>query len=327
MNIEMINAAATRLSNLVRCTPLLNSPVIDKLAGRRVWIKPECLQITGSFKFRGAWSAISALNPEVRTRGVVTFSSGNHAQGVALAAQTFGAPAIIVMPTDAPQTKIMSTKKMGAEVILSDRDRKHQEQIVAELSSERGLTIIKPFDNAEVIAGQGTIGLEIAEQARKCGVTEAEVLICCGGGGLLSGIALALEAKAPRLQCRSVEPQGFNDMARSIALGDYVRNMYTSGSICDAILTPEPGKLTFPIIRRLCGSGLVVSDEDVLRAMVIAFEQLKLVVEPGGAVALAAILFQISEIKGDDVICIISGGNVDAGVFVNALTQFGMEND
>ena len=324
MNIEMIRAARGRLEGKVRRTLLLNSPFLDEIAGRRVWIKPECLQHTGSFKFRGGWSALSAMSPDDRARGVIAFSSGNHGQGVAFAAARHGAPAVIVMPSDAPKVKIDNTRALGAEVILYDRATEDRDAITARLSAERGLTLIKPFDDPLVIAGQGTCGLEIAEQAAVEGITSADVLVCCGGGGFASGIALALEAEAPGLRVRPAEPEGFDDMARSLRSGVIERNERMSGSICDAIQTPQPGNLTFPILSRLAGPGLVVSEDEALHAVALAFSRLKLVAEPGGVVALAAALFHPDEIEGEDVIVTISGGNVDAGVFRMALERFGV---
>lgn len=319
MNIEMIRAAAERLDGHARRTPLLSSPFLDDIAGRRVWIKAECLQHTGSFKFRGAWSALSALDPEVRAKGVIAFSSGNHAQGVALAARTFGVPAVIIMPADSPKSKLDNTAALGAEVITYERGSQDRDVIGARLSEERGLTLIKPFDEPQVIAGQGTCGLEIAQQAAENGITEADVIVCCGGGGLTSGIALALEAEAPGLRVRPVEPKGFDDVARSLRSGGIERNNAMSGNICDAIITPQPGDITFPILRRLCGPGLTVSEDEALQAMAHAFARLKLVAEPGGAVALAAALFRKDQIEGEDVIVTISGGNVDAPMFARAL--------
>lgn len=318
-DIAMIEAAAARAGDRVRRTPLLSSPFLDEIAGRRVLVKAEVLQHTGSFKFRGGWSAVSALAPEVRARGVIAFSSGNHAQGVALAAKLHGAPAVIIMPSDAPRLKIDNTRALGAEVVLYDRAGEDRDAMGARLSAERGLTLVKPFDEPQVIAGQGTCGLEIAEQATEAGVKQADVLVCCGGGGLTSGVALALEARAPGLRARPVEPEGFDDTARSLAAGKILRNAALSGSICDAIVTPAPGQITFPILRRLCGPGLVVSEEEVLRAMALAFARLKIVIEPGGAVALAAALFRPDALAGDAVIAIATGGNVDAGLFQEAL--------
>jgi threonine dehydratase len=323
MNIEMIRAAAERLKGHARRTPLLNSPFIDDIAGRRVWVKPECLQHTGSFKFRGAWSAVSALDADLRKRGVIAYSSGNHAQGVALAAASHGTSAVIVMPADAPRMKIDNTRALGAEVVLYDRATEDRDVIGATLAQQRGLTLVRPYDDPQVIAGQGTTGLEIAEQAAEAGVTRADVVVCCGGGGFASGIGLALEAVAPDMRLRIAEPEGFDDVTRSLASGRIERNVRLSGSLCDAIITPQPGDLTFPILKRLCGPGLVVSDDEALHAVVLAFGRLKVVAEPGGAVALAAALFRADQIAGEDVIVTISGGNVDAEVFRRALERFG----
>ncbi len=318
----MIEAAAGRLSGHVRHTPLLTSPFLDEIAGRRVLVKPECLQHTGSFKFRGAWSAVSALPEAVRARGVIAYSSGNHAQGVAWAARQHGVPAVIIMPKDAPRLKIANTRALGAEVVLYDRGTESREEIGEALASARGLSLIRPYDESLVIAGQGTCGLEIAAQADDAGVHEADVLVCCGGGGLTSGIALALEARAPGLRARPVEPEGFDDTARSLAGGQILRNTGPESGLCDAIVTPQPGALTFPVMARLCGPGLVVSDDQVLHAMALAFARLKLVLEPGGAVALAAALFQPEAMEGAAVIAVASGGNVDAALFTRALERF-----
>jgi threonine dehydratase len=324
MNIDMIRAAALRIQGHSRYTPLLNSPFLDEIAGRRVWVKPECLQHTGSFKFRGGWSALSALDEQTRAKGVIAFSSGNHAQGIALAARSHGVPSVIIMPADAPALKIANTKAMGAEVVLYDRDGENRDTIGAAMSRERGLTLIKPYDEPEVIAGQGTVGLEIATQAAEHGVTKAEVIVCCGGGGLTSGIALALEADAPDMLVRPVEPEGFDDVARSLKDGVIRSNAATSGNICDAVITLQPGDITFPIMKRLCGSGLTVSEDEALQAMAQAFSRLKLVAEPGGAIALASALYRSDQITGDDVIVVISGGNVDAALFQTALSRFGV---
>ncbi|WP_028030463.1 threonine ammonia-lyase [Gemmobacter nectariphilus] len=318
-DIAAIEAAAIRLAGHVRRTPLLSSPFLDEIAGRRVLVKAECLQHTGSFKFRGAWSALSALAPEVRARGVLAYSSGNHAQGVAHAAALHGTTSVIIMPKDAPALKIANTRALGGEVVLYDRASESREEIGQRIAAERGLTLVRPYDEPMVIAGQGTCGLEIAEQAAEAGVVQADVLVCCGGGGLTSGIALALEARAPGLRVRPCEPEGFDDTARSLAAGRPQRNARMEGSICDAIVTPEPGKITFPILQRLAGPGLVVSDEQALRAMALAWQRLKIVLEPGGAVALAAALFCTDQVQGDAVICTASGGNVDRPVFERAL--------
>ncbi len=321
-DIAMIEAARQRMNGEAIRTPLMSSPFLDEIAGRKVLIKPECLQRTGSFKFRGGWSAVSALQPDVRKRGVIAFSSGNHAQGVALAASLHGVPAVIIMPRDAPAIKIENTKAYGAEVVLYDRANEDRDAIGAKLSEERGLTLIRPYDEPLVIAGQGTVGLEIAEQAQEASIEKAEVLVCCGGGGLTSGVALALEAKSPGLKVRTVEPEHFDDVARSLASGKIERNAALSGSICDAIITPQPGNITFPILKRLCGAGIAVTEEEALRAMVLAFQRLKIVVEPGGAVALAAALFHGDELETDTVIAIASGGNVDSAIMAEALSKY-----
>ena len=318
-DIARIDAAALRIAGLVQETPLLSDPLLDRLAGRRVLVKAEALQTTGSFKLRGASAALTALPEAVRARGVIAFSSGNHAQGVALAAARFGVPAVIIMPRDAPRAKIDGTRALGAEVVLYDRATEDRDAIGAQLAAQRGLTLIRPFDDAEVIAGQGTAGLEIARQARAAGVDTADVLVCCGGGGLASGIALALEARAPGLRVRTAEPEGFDDAARSLAAGTRLRNAALSGSLCDAIVTPSPGEMTFPILHRLCGPGLVVSDQEALRAMAAAYRHLRVVLEPGGAVALAAALYRPEMISGDAVVVVATGGNVDPAVFARAL--------
>ncbi len=320
--LAKIEAAAERLNGHVRKTPLLSSPFLDEIAGRRIFVKPECLQHTGSFKFRGGWAAVSALSEAEQKRGVIAFSSGNHAQGIAAAAKAHDAPAVIIMPKDAPALKINNTRALGAEVVLYDRVAgESREALGAEIAEARGLSLIPPFEHPEVIAGQGTVGLEIAEQARENDISGADVVVCCGGGGLASGIALALEDRAPDMQLRTAEPTGFDDVARSLAANEILSNPHTTGSICDAILTPQPGDIPFAILNRLAGSGLVVDDTDALRAMAQAFLRLKLVTEPGGAVSLAAALFQPEAFDTDSVIAVVTGGNVDPATFQHALSH------
>ncbi|MEO1638542.1 MAG: threonine/serine dehydratase [Pseudomonadota bacterium] len=319
MNIDMIRAAARRIKGQARRTPVLTSPFLDEIAGRRVFVKAECLQHTGSFKYRGARSAVSALTDNALKTGVIAMSSGNHAQGVALVGREFGTTAVILMPANAPKVKIDNTRALGAEVVLYDRATEDREAIGERLAEERGLTLIRPYDQPEVIAGQGTTGLEIAEDMNACGVTEADVMVCCGGGGLTSGIALALAADAPGLRVRPVEPEGFDDVTRSLISGKIERNAKTDGSLCDAIITPQPGNITFPILKEHCGPGILVTEEECLRAVALAFERLRIVVEPGGAAALAAALFHPNQSDGDAVIAVATGGNVDAAVFAQAL--------
>lgn len=302
-------------------TPLLESPALNRLAGRRVLVKAECLQRTGAFKFRGAWNRLSALSEQPgwdsRKGGVVAFSSGNHGQAVAHAASLLGLPAVVVMPADAPQFKITATRSWGAEVVLYDRQRESREAIGRALMQERDAVLVPPFDDPYVIAGQGTAGLEILAQAQAKGISKADVLINCSGGGLSAGCALALDGSG--LRVRTVEPVGFDDMARSLASGERQRNSALSGSICDAILSPEPGELTLPILQKRAGPGLAVSDDQVLAAMRAAFETLRLVLEPGGAASLAAVLSQPQAIGDDVVIVLASGGNVDPAMFIRAL--------
>ncbi len=310
-------SAEARLRGRVRTTPLLSAPQLDDVAGRRVWVKAECLQHTGAFKARGAWAAVSAL--PAGTRGVVAMSSGNHGAGVAWAARAHGLEAVVVMPEDAPKVKVAGVRGWGAEVILADRAAEARQARADALVAERGLVPIPPYDDRWVIAGQGSVGLEIAAQAAEQGLHDADVLICCGGGGLTAGIALALEARAPSLRPRTAEPEGFDDTARSLASGRIERNVATSGGLCDAILTAQPGRMTFPIMAARCGPGLVVTDAEALAAMRLAFSALKIVLEPGGAVALAAALFHGHDVAGDAVVVVASGGNVAPETFARAL--------
>ena len=319
MTYDDIIAARERLAGQAVVTPMLNAPQIDAIAGRRVLVKAECLQRTGSFKFRGAWNRIAALTDAERARGVVALSSGNHAQGVALSCQLLGVTAVIVMPADAPRAKVDATRAYGADLRFYDRATEDRDVLGAALTEERGAILVPPFDDPYVIAGQGTCGLEIAEQARGQGVEQGTMLTCCGGGGLSSGVALALERDAPGLRVRPVEPEGFEDFGRSLAAGKRLANAAGGGSIQDAILTPMPGKLTFPVGQRLFGPGLAVSDEQALRAVGLAWQWLKIVLEPGGATALAAALFRGGELDDGPVIVTASGGNVDPAMFARAL--------
>jgi threonine dehydratase len=314
-----IRAAAEKLAAVAVQTPLLQAPALDRRTGGHVLIKAEMLQRTGSFKFRGAYNKISRIAPALRHKGVVAFSSGNHAQGVAAAAQLLNTPATIVMPADAPAIKIENTRGYGASVVLYDRDTGDREAIAAEIVARTGATVVRPYDDPDIIAGQGTIGLELVRQAEALGCRLDLVLTPCSGGGLMAGCATAVKALSPQTRLMTVEPQDFDDMARSLASGHRQTNKPGRRSICDALMSPTPGILTFRINQRLTEAGLAVSDAEVQQAMAFAFRELKLVVEPGGAVPLAAVLSGKVEAAGQTIALVLSGGNVDAATFTAAL--------
>lgn len=314
-----VAAAADRLAGQAVRTPLLENQQLNEHCGGRVLIKPEILQRTGSFKFRGAFNLLSQLSEEQRAAGVVTCSSGNHAQGVASAAAILGLKAVIVMPSDAPQIKIRNTQGYGAEVVFYDREKESREEIVADIAGKTGMIFAPPYDHPHTIAGQGSCGLEVAEQAAELGARLDNMLVCCGGGGLTAGISLALSERSPATKIYAVEPAGFDDTARSLLAGQRLRNEREGGSICDAILTPTPGEITFAINKRLLSGGLSVTETEVREAVRFAFNRLKLVVEPGGAVALAAALNGKIETQGKTTAITLSGGNVDPALFAEIL--------
>lgn len=314
-----VRAAAARISGVAVRTPLLECAALDARCGGRLYVKPEVLQRTGSFKFRGAWNRLSHLSASERRGGVVAWSSGNHAQGVAAAAQMLDVPALIVMPSDAPRLKIERTRGFGADVVLYDRMTEMREEIGARIAAERGAVVVRPYDDPGIIAGQGTVGLEIAEDAARLGVALDAVLVPAGGGGLAAGTALALGAVMPGAKVWCVEPQGFDDHARSLVAGQRLGNEASATSFCDALLAPMPGELTFAINAVRLAGGLAVSDAEVAAAMRFAFEELKLVVEPGGAVVLAAVLAGRYNAKGKSVALVLSGGNADPDVFARVL--------
>jgi threonine dehydratase len=314
-----VHEAAARLKGQAVLTPLLESAVVNARLGGRLLIKAESLQRTGSFKFRGAFNALAQVPEAQRRAGVVAYSSGNHAQGVAAAAQLLGMPAVIVMPADAPAIKIANTRELGAEIVFYDRKREERETIAAGIAEARGALLLPPFDDARVIAGQGTIGLEIAAQAAAAGAKLDAVVIACSGGGLVAGCALALAETSPGTRVYAAEPAGFDDMRRSLAAGERLRNEPGRHSICDALLAPMPGVLPFAIARRLLAGSLTVTDDEVGRAMALAFADYKLVVEPGGAAALAAVLTGKIALRDHTIAVVASGGNVDREVFCRAL--------
>ncbi len=318
-SIDDVLDARARLASHAVATPLVELPALNARAKGRVFIKAECLQRTGSFKFRGAWNCISRLAPDEAKGGVVAYSSGNHAQGVAAAAQIMKLPALIVMPADTPEIKKANTRSYGAEVVTYDRASESREEIASRIAKERGAVIVPPFEHAQIIAGQGTAGLETIEQAAARNVTLGAVLVPASGGGLCAGIALAFADRSPATHIHTVEPEGFDDHARSLKSGKREHNAKVSGSICDALLSPAPGELTFAVNQPRLTSGLVVSEAEVKRAMIFAFEHLKLVIEPGGAVGLAAILSGKIPTEGRNIAVIASGGNVDPAFFAEVL--------
>lgn len=320
-----VDSAAALIDGVAILTPLLPVPALDRDGRGPILVKFEGAQHTGSFKFRGAYNRLARIPVADRGKGVVAWSSGNHAQGVAAAARLLGMPATIVMPADAPAVKYRNTIALGAEVVSYDRLTESREEIATALAEARGAVLVPSFDDPHIIAGQGTIGLEILSQAAALGQRIARVLCCCGGGGLISGLATALKAADPAIEIYAVEPENFDDTARSLASGTRQSNPAGARSICDALLAPTPGTLTFPINRALLSGGLSVSDAEVEAAMRFAFDHMKLVAEPGGAVALAAaIRDDLPDVEGATVV-IVSGGNVDPAHYAAILADRGEE--
>ncbi len=315
ISLQDVEAAASRLHGISVRTPLLRCPELDERCGGEVLLKPENLQRTGSFKIRGAYNLMSRLNDTEKKRGVVAFSSGNHAQGVAAAGKMLGIHAAIVMPEDAPAAKIENTRRLGGETILYDRYTGDREAIAREVAAERGAVLVPSYDHADIIAGQGTVGLEIMQE---CGEqVPDQVLVCCGGGGLIAGCATAIRQLAPATQVIAVEPQDFDDTARSLKAGKRVSNAPGARGICDALQAVTPGKLTFEMNRELLADAVVVAEESVKAAMRFAFRELKMVVEPGGAVALAAVLTNAVDCRNRRTVVVLSGGNVDPALFAS----------
>ena len=317
-----IHDAARVLKGVAHRTPLLENKALSALAGGRLFFKPEPLQVTGSFKFRGAYNFISRLDTDARGAGVIAYSSGNHAQGVAAAAFYCDAPALIVMPEDAPEVKKQGTASWGAEIMTYDRyGAEPREAIAARLASARGLTMVRPYDDRLIMAGQGTVGLEVIEQLAAQKLTPTRVLVPCGGGGLTAGVTTAVKHHRPNAAVYTVEPQGYDDTARSLSTGTRQQADMAVTSFCDALLAPEPGHLTYKVNSSLCTGGLAVSDAKVKIAMRAAFRHLKLAVEPGGAVALAAALAGKLDLSEGITVIVLSGGNVDPALFAETLSQ------
>jgi len=315
-----IDAAARVLAAFAVRTPLLSSPALDERVGTRVFLKPELLQRTGSFKFRGAFNKLSSIPLTERSGGVVAFSSGNHAQGVAHAAQILNMRATIVMPADAPLSKRERTKAYGAEVVLYDRDREDREAIARDIAGKRGATLVPPYDDPMVIAGQGTVGREIAEDMAVLGMAPDIVVAPASGGGLVAGVATAIKARYPHAMLMSAEPEAFDDHACSLRSGKREPHSSKGRTICDALMASIPGEITFAINSRLLAKGVTASDAEVGSAVGFAFRELKLVVEPGGAVGLAALLAGRIDISGKNVVVVLSGGNVDADLFAKLIS-------
>lgn len=315
VDVTDVEEAARRLDGVSVRTPLLQNFELDQMAGGKVLIKPECLQVTGSFKIRGAYNRLRQLTAEQASNGVVAWSSGNHAQGVAAAGSMLGIRTTIVMPSDAPKAKLENTKRLGGEVITYDRYTGDRESIARQIAAERNAALVPSYDHEHIIAGQGTVGLELVEDANSLGMPPDQVLIPCGGGGLSSGCALAIKSRLPDTRVYAVEPADFDDTARSFQCGERVRIDDSARSICDALQTSTPGALTFDINRHLLSGVLTVTDAEVRSAIRFAFRNLKLVVEPGGAVALAAVLSGKLDTKGKTTAIVLSGGNIDLELF------------
>lgn len=320
-SISDVEDAAKRLRGVSRITPLLESPLLNERLGWRLLVKAECLQLTGSFKFRGAYNRISRLTPEERARGIVAFSSGNHAQGAAYAAKMCNAPAVIVMPADAPAIKVANTRAYGAEVVLYDRYKESREAIGQRYAGERGMTLVPPFDDPYILCGQGTIGLEVAAQCAERDILPDIMIAPASGGGLISGIALAMQSRLPSCQVYSAEPHGYDDVARSLASGRIEKNPADlPATFCDALMAPAPGNITFGVMQPILKGGLSATDAEIETAIATLFHYLKIVVEPGGAAGIAALLAGRIGMKGRTAVAVASGGNIDPDLYARILS-------
>ncbi|MCP4317167.1 MAG: threonine/serine dehydratase [Hyphomicrobiales bacterium] len=321
VTLDLVGDAAERLQGLAVRTPLLESVQLNEALGLRVLFKPECLQRTGSFKFRGAYTKLSRLPMDKRAPGIVAYSSGNHAQGVAAAAHLLGIRATILMPSDAPTIKIENTRDLGAEVILYERNSDDRQALAEQKANETGAAIVPPFDDIDVISGQGTVGLEIAQQADYMNAGIDDILCPVGGGGLLSGLSIAVSEHSPLTRIWCAEPENYDDVIQSLAAGQPVSVPLRKPTICDAIVTPQPGLITFDIIKQKVSGGFSVTDHEVMNAMAVLFDRMKLVAEPGGSVAFAALLGQRRQFAGKTVVVVVSGGNVDRAEFSRILAD------
>ena len=317
LNLDDIRAAAKRLEPIIVRTPLISSPVLDDIVGGKVLLKAENLQRTGSFKIRGAYNLLSQLTPEQAARGVIAFSSGNHAQAVAAAGTMLGIETTIVMPEDAPKIKIENTRELGGTTVLYDRYTGDRETIAREMADERGCEVVPSYDHERIIAGQGTAGLEIVEQCEEAGVAPDQVFINCSGGGLSAGCAIAIRSQLPDTSVHPVEPEQYDDTCRSLVSGKREQVDVSARSICDALQVATPGEITFSINKELLGSGVRVSDDEVRDAIRFAFTHLKLVIEPGGAASLAAVLCGKVDARDKVTVAMMSGGNIDAQMFAS----------
>jgi len=316
-----ITDAAGQIADEAYRTPLLENDVLNERLGGRIFIKPECLQRTGSFKFRGAYNRLSRLSDSEKSNGVVAFSSGNHAQGVALAARLLGMPATIVMPSDAPRIKMDGVRRLGGKVVEYDRATGDREAVSAEIVTRTGGILVPSYDDPFIMAGQGTAGLEVAEDLKRLGKSPDQFVCCAGGGGLIAGCGLAMKQHFPACDIWAAEPEEFDDHKRSLAAGERVSNVRKSGSLQDAIITPTPGALTFQLNRKQLAGGVTASDDDTLVALAFIWKHLKLVAEPGGATAFASLLNGQIDTKNKTTVVLITGGNVDPAVFKQALDR------
>lgn len=319
LTINQINTAYEKIKKDVIKTPLITSDRLNRSLGFRLWVKCETLQRTGSFKFRGACNAISTLPNDGAP--ILAYSSGNHAQAIALNAYLAGREATVIMPSDVPVTKRQATASFGAHIYLYDRQNENREEIGENLKIQMNAHLIPPFNDERVISGQGTVGVEIAQQCDESGIVPSKIIVCCGGGGLIAGISIAVAQKFSKCKIFAAEPEGFDDMKRSLAANKILTNKPGNHSICDAIVTPSPGELPFEIAKKFVTGGFTVNDEEVFHAMRVAYDCFKLIVEPGGAVAFASAIKKGFDPSGNDVVVVLSGGNVDEMLYASILQK------